>query len=286
MQSEVKKSTLTAYNGVELPWIMYGTAWKKDQTTRLVMQAVESGFRSIDTANQLIHYDEALVGEALLELQKKGVKRDDLFLQTKFTSVNGQDHRTPYDAKANLTTQVRQSIESSLKHLHTDRLDSYVLHGPYHRSGLGPEDWEVWQAIEDLHTEGKTRMIGVSNVSAQQLSELCAKARVKPMVVQNRCYASRGWDRDVREICSREKVIYQGFSLLTANPQVLQHREVLSMAKRLGATSAQIVFQFALKAGMLPLTGTTSREHMKEDLHSLDFELSSDEVAFIERILV
>src|SRR5438105_1375447 len=149
----------STYNQVALPSFLYGTAWKKDATTRLVELAVECGFTAIDTANQLVHYNEALVGEALLALQKKGVGRDKLFLQTKFTSVDGQRGNTPYDASADLATQVRQSFESSLKHLHTDRLDSYVLHGPYYRHRLGAEDWEVWGAIEELFKAGKTRII-------------------------------------------------------------------------------------------------------------------------------
>ena len=156
--------TLTAYNHVPLPSFMYGTAWKKEVTTRLVQLAVASGFRAIDTANQLIHYEEAVVGEALQALAKQGIARDILFLQTKFTPVNGQDHRTPYDASADLTTQVRQSFDSSLSHLHTDYLDSYVLHGPYSRRGLGEADWEVSAAIEGLYESGKTKMIGISNV--------------------------------------------------------------------------------------------------------------------------
>ena len=94
---------LTAYNQVAIPPFMYGTAWKKEATTRLVLEAVAAGFTAIDTANQLIHYQEALVGEALLALAAQGRPRDRFFLQTKFTSVNGQDHRTPYDPKADQT---------------------------------------------------------------------------------------------------------------------------------------------------------------------------------------
>jgi len=135
---------LTTYNNVPVPSFMYGTAWKKEATAQLVQLAVAAGFTAIDTANQLIHYQEALVGEALLALARKGMTRDRLFLQTKFTPTNGQDHRTPYDASAALTTQVAQSFDSSLVHLHTDYLDSYVLHGPYQRQGLGAADWEVW----------------------------------------------------------------------------------------------------------------------------------------------
>lgn len=273
-----------AYNHLAMPSFMYGTAWKKEATTRLVLQAVDVGFAAIDTANQLIHYDEARVGEALLALAQQGVMREKLFLQTKFTPANGQDHRTPYDVKADLTTQVRQSFESSLNHLRTDYLDSYVLHGPYWRRGLGPEDWEVWAAIERLYDERRTRMIGISNVSAEQLSLLCSKAKHKPMVVQNRCYAALGWDREVREICRREAIVYQAFSLLTANREVFVAPDVREMAAKYGTGMAQVVFRFAMQIGMLPLTGTTSVQHMREDLDVERFTLTDDELIKIEMI--
>jgi len=276
--------TLTAYNHVPLPSFMYGTAWKKEATTRLVQLAVASGFKAIDTANQLIHYQEALVGEALQALEQKGIRRDSLFLQTKFTPVNGQDHRTPYDASADLATQVRQSFDSSLTHLHTEYVDSYVLHGPYSRRGLGNADREVWAAMEGLYRSGKTKMIGISNVTAEQLTQLCEQANVKPMVVQNRCYAALGWDKEVREICRAHGIIYQGFSLLTANGAVLADPEVRTIATRLGTGVAQVIFRFAMHIGMLPLTGTTSPQHMKEDLQAEQFALSTEEIQRIETI--
>jgi diketogulonate reductase-like aldo/keto reductase len=276
--------TLTAYNHVTIPSFMYGTAWKKAATAQLVQLAVTTGFTAIDTANQLIHYEEALVGEALRALRQKGIKRDALFLQTKFTSADGQDHRTPYDASADLTTQVRQSFDSSLSHLGTDYVDSYVLHAPFQRRGLGAADWEVWAAMEGLCQSGKTKMIGVSNITADQLARLCEQANVKPMVVQNRCFAALGWDKEVREICRVHGVIYQGFSLLTANRGVLSDPEIQRIAGRLGAGPAQIIFRFAMQIGMLPLTGTTSQKHMEEDLQSEQFTLSAEEIERIETI--
>jgi diketogulonate reductase-like aldo/keto reductase len=274
--------TLTAYNHVPIPSFMYGTAWKKEATTQLVQLAVASGFTAIDTANQLIHYQEALVGEALQALEQKGIARDTLFLQTKFTSVDGQDHRTPYDASADLTTQVRQSFDSSLTHLCTEYVDSYVLHGPHQRRGLGEADWEVWAAMEGLYESGKTKMIGISNVTAGQLNQLCEQADHKPMVVQNRCFAALGWDKEVRDICQTHGIIYQGFSLLTANRAVLADPEIRTIAQRLGASTAQVVFRFAMQIGMLPLTGTTSQHHMKEDLQAEQFALSTEEIQRIE----
>ncbi len=276
--------SLTAYNNVALPSFMYGTAWKKEATTRLVELAVASGFTAIDTANQLIHYQEALVGEALQALAKKGVKRETLFLQTKFTSVDGQGGRPPYDPSADLTTQVRQSFDSSLQHLHAEYVDSYVLHAPFSRRGLGEADWEVWAAMEGLYHSGKTKMIGISNVAAGQLTQLCEQAKHKPMVVQNRCFAALGWDMDVREICQANGIVYQGFSLLTANREVLAAPKIHAIAKRLGATLPQVIFLFAQQIGMLPLTGTTSEQHMKEDLQSEQLTLSVEEIQRIETI--
>jgi diketogulonate reductase-like aldo/keto reductase len=277
-------STLAAYNGVRVPSFMYGTAWKKEATTHLVQLAVTSGFRAIDTANQLIHYHEALVGEALQVLENNGIKRDTLFVQTKFTPVGGQGGQPPYNPDADLTTQVNQSCDSSLAHLGTDYIDSYVLHAPYSRRGLGAADWEVWAAMEKLYQLGTTKMIGVSNITAGQLTELCEQANIKPMVVQNRCFAALGWDREVRQICRTHGVIYQGFSLLTANREVLIYPEIMRIAKRLNAGPAQVIFRFAMQVGMLPLTGTTSEQHMKEDLEAERLTLSAEEVRQIEDI--
>ena len=263
---------------------MYGTAWKKEATTHLVQAAVAAGFTAIDTANQLIHYQEALVGEALLALAKQGIARDRLFLQTKFTSAGGQDHRTPYDAAAAPTIQVRQSFDSSLAHLHTDYVDSYVVHGPYQRRGLGDADWEVWAAMEGIYQSGKAKMIGISNVTAEQLATLCERAKHKPMMVQNRCYAALGWDKEVREICRTHGIIYQGFSLLTANQEVLIAPQVRAIAKRLGTGAAQVIFRFAMQIGMLPLTGTTNPQHMKEDLQAEQLTLTPDDIQMIETI--
>ena len=268
----------------KFPSFIYGTAWKEDATADLVEKAVSTGFSAIDSANQPRHYQEHLAGEALLRLASKGIKREGLFLQSKFTPANGHDQRIPYDPTESLTTQVKQSFESTLKNLHTDHLDSYLLHGPYTQPGLGDEDWEVWSAIEELYKAGKTRFIGISNVNIIQLKLLSEKAEIKPMVVQNRCFANQGWDSEIRGFCKTNQIAYEGFSLLTANPFVIQSPEVRSIARELGRTPEQVVFCFAMQAGMIPITGTTNDQHMKEDLQAVDFELKDDDVQLIEAI--
>jgi len=138
--------------------------------------------------------------------------------------------------------------------------------------------------MEELYQSGKTKMIGISNVVAGQLTQLCEQANVKPMIVQNRCYAVLGWDKEVREICQAQGIIYQGFSLLTANRAVFDDPEIRTIAKRLGTGPAQIMFRFAMQIGMLPLTGTTSQQHMKQDLQAERLALSSEEIQRIETI--
>lgn len=267
-----------------IPTFLYGTAWKEDQTERLTRLAIEAGFRGIDTANQRKHYFEAGVGAAVAGAIGAGlVTRDDLFLQTKFTSVDGQDHRLPYDPNADVAAQVHQSFASSLEHLRVDRIDSYVMHGPSRRRGLADEDREVWRAMEEIHDSGKTRFLGISNVALDQLEALVSFARIQPMFVQNRCYASTGWDRDVRAFCRERGIVYQGFSLLTANVSALRSPAFRAIVSRTGRTPAQIVFRFALQVGMLPLTGTTDPAHMREDL--APFELSLTDVASVETLV-
>ena len=269
-------------DGSAPPAFIYGTAWKEEDTTDLVKTAVRAGFRAIDTANQPHHYSEALVGEALKALAAGGIPRSSLFIQTKFTPLDGHDHRVPYDPDLALKDQVAQSFESSLRHLNTDYLDSYLLHGPYTSAGLSASDWEVWGAIEAIHRSGRARMIGISNVNAEQVRLLAAKSTVKPMIVQNRCYAKRGWDRLVRETCRMHGIAYQGFSLLTANRDVLRHPIVLSISRRLNVQAEQVIFRFAMQVGMIPLTGTRSEVHMREDLGVFDIRLTEEEVSLIE----
>ncbi len=262
-----QNSGMRTSQGVPIPEFLYGTAWKEERTPALVELALRAGFRGIDTANQRRHYFEEGVGQGLASAYRDGVvTRADLFLQTKFTYTTGQDHRLPYDPAASLSAQVAQSMASSLDHLGTDYVDSYILHGPASGYAWTDADAEVWEAMKKERDAGRARLLGVSNVSLRHLGELDGAHSEPPAFVQNRCYARFGWDREVRRFCSERKIVYQGFSLLTANIEVLRHPVVVSLAEDHRVSPGQVIFAFARAIGMLPLTGTSSPEHMRQDL--------------------
>jgi diketogulonate reductase-like aldo/keto reductase len=261
-----------------MPPMLYGTAWKKDATAALVEQALRLGFRGVDTACQPKHYDEAGVGAGIAACLGSVLTRADLYLQTKFTPLDGQDPaRVPYDPQARIADQVAQSFAASQRNLRTDTVDALVLHSPLRNP---VHQAEAWQALERIVAQGGARRIGISNCyQLAVLERLHRDARVKPAVVQNRFHAETGYDRGIRAFCRDNGIVYQGFWTLTANPHVLAHRRVRALAAKHRRTPAQILFRVLMHEGVVPLTGTRSEIHMREDLAVAEFALSWDECA-------
>jgi diketogulonate reductase-like aldo/keto reductase len=276
--------TWTSLHGVEMPRIIYGTAWKKDKTAGLVELALGQGFRGIDTACQPKHYDEAGVGAGLAAAFAKGLRRQDLYLQTKFTPLGGQDpQRVPYDPTASLALQVAQSFERSCANLGTGILDGLVLHSPL---GNATDFREVWGAMEALFDAGGTRQLGISNCyDPTVLRHLWETSRIKPAVVQNRFHAQTGFDRILRTYCREKGIIYQSFWTLTANPDILAHDTLGMLTARYGRTAAPVFFRYLSQMGIIPLTGTTSATHMREDLEIGDFALTDEECGSMDALL-
>jgi diketogulonate reductase-like aldo/keto reductase len=269
---------------VRVPRIIYGTAWKKADTARLVTLAVRSGFRGIDTACQPKHYDEAGVGAGVAASLREGLTRADLYLQTKFTSLSGQDpDRIPYDREVSLPLQVAQSVAISLKNLQTDYLDCVLLHSPMPTL---TQTQAAWRALEAFIDTGLVRQIGISNCyRLDDLERLYESARIKPAVVQNRFYADTNYDRHLRAFCDQQQIIYQSFWTLSANPQLLAHQSIGAPAATHKRTPAQILFRYLTQIGVVPLTGTSSEIHMRDDLGIFDFTLSNAEQSAIDEQL-
>jgi diketogulonate reductase-like aldo/keto reductase len=268
---------------IRVPRIIYGTAWKKAATEKLVGLAIRNGFRGIDTACQPKHYDEAGVGAGVAVGMKNGLTRPDLYLQTKFTSLSGQDpNRVPYDPKTPLPDQVAQSIAVSLKNLRTDYLDCVLLHSPMPTMA---QALSVWSTLESFVDNGQIRQLGISNCyRLADLEGLYRASRIKPAVLQNRFYADTHYDREIRIYCNQSQIIYQSFWTLSANPELLTHKTMTALASKHSRTTAQILFRYLVAIGVVPLTGTKSEAHMRDDLAIFSFELTDDELSAIDAL--
>ncbi len=266
------------------PPILYGTAWKKAATAPLVETAIRLGFRGVDTACQPRHYNEAGVGAGVAACLNSGLARADLYLQTKFTALSGQDPATiPYDPKAPLARQVAQSLAVSLHNLQTDYLDGLILHSPL---ASADDTLQVWRAFEQLVDTGAVRQLGISNCyRLETLEALWLAARVKPAVIQNRFHAETRYDREIRAFCRAQQLSYQSFWTLTANPQLLAHAAVSALSSKYGRTPAQILFRYLTQKDIVPLSGTRSALHMREDLAIFEFELDDGDCSALTAIL-
>jgi diketogulonate reductase-like aldo/keto reductase len=269
---------LTSAAGIRIPKILYGTAWKKSDTERLVATAIGLGFRGIDTACQPKHYEEPDVGAGVAASLGANLSRADLYLQTKFTGLSGQDpKRIPYDSQAPIPQQVAQSFEVSLHNLRTDYIDCLVLHSPLPSA---KQTQEAWAAMEALVDSGKVGQLGISNCyQLLQLEALYDGARVKPAVIQNRFYSDTQYDRNIRAYCRRRHILYQSFWTLTANPKALASPAITALTEKYERTAPQILFRYLTQIDAVPLTGTSSEPHMRQDLAIFEFQLTAAEIA-------
>lgn len=269
--------------GVLIPPIIYGTAWKQELTAVLVEEAMEQGFRGIDTACQPRHYNEPGVGEGIAKAMRNGLTREEIYLQTKFTPRDGQDPRNiPYDPRSPLSVQVARSFQTSLRNLQTDYLDGLILHSPLQNEN---DLLEVWQAMEAIVHAGGARQIGISNCyQLDVLAYLYDRAEIKPAILQNRFYANTCYDRDLRLYCRERHMVYQSFWTLTANPQVLSNVILRNVAVRHDLTPPQVLFRYLTQIGVVPLTGTTDPVHMAEDLAIFRTELNVGDLALLESL--
>lgn len=275
---------LTTNENIKMPSLIYGTAWKKEDTAKFVEEALLSGFRGIDTAGQPKHYREDLVGEGLLYAYEKGLNREDIFIQTKFTPLDGQDiNNMPYDPNSSLKEQIKRSFEVSKENLKTDYIDSYVLHSPIYP---GAKLKQAWSVMESFYEDKQVGQIGISNCyDLDVLQYLYNNSTIKPAVIQNRFYEHSNYDKELRAWCKQRGIIYQAFWTLTANPHILSSAIINELSKKYSKTLAQVFYRYLNHIGIVPLIGTTSKQHMMEDSSIFEFELGSDEIEKISEVI-
>eukprot|EP00923_Selenidium_pygospionis_P045549 GHVN01078673.1.p1 GENE.GHVN01078673.1~~GHVN01078673.1.p1 ORF type:complete len:344 (+),score=30.11 GHVN01078673.1:623-1654(+) len=286
--------------------LVYGTAWKGDDTLRLVEEALEAGFRRFDVASQPHSCREELVGEGIRRgLKNLGLNRSDVWIQTKFTPLVMQqgtaEEDLPYDYRAPLHEQVRQSLEKSLVNLQTDYIDALLLHAPL---PTFEEIMATWWVFEEAVERGKVKFIGLSNFhDVVGLERVYQSARIKPSIVQNRFYKDSTFDAQLRNICAKYSICYQSFWTLTANRVALDTPEfeniVTTITARLSEGSSPskkykgttrvpvwtretVMLAFAISLGVCPCTGPTSRQHMEDDVSIAEMTQSSNIFTHLE----
>ncbi|KAK7402548.1 hypothetical protein QQX98_011719 [Neonectria punicea] len=269
--SRLAKDLTLKGSSTTIPKLVYGTAWKKDQSADLVYKALKHGFRGIDTAAQPKHYNEKGVAQGALKAISDGViAREALFIQTKFSPPSAQGENPPYDLEAPLADKVHQSVQSSLEFFtilgQEPYLDSVVMHSPMKTI---EETLTAWKALES-YVPGKIRNLGISNTTLPVLQALNTQATVKPSVVQNRFYEGTAFETDLRAFCREEGINFQSFWTLSGNPRLFKAQPVKMIAEKAGVPPVAAYYALVLGLeGVTVLDGTTNEAHMKDDLEGV-----------------
>ncbi|RSM08938.1 hypothetical protein BHE90_001342 [Fusarium euwallaceae] len=260
-----------ALDGLVVPSFLYGCAEKSDPS--IILAALSAGYRGLDSACQPQFYHEKAIGQAIASVLSPlsegglGLKRRDLFIQTKFTTPAGHNPQlAPYLKEDCPKLKVRKSLDMSLAKLGVDYVDCLLLHGPMPTL---EETLEIWSGMESVCD--KVLSLGLSNVSLEQLEAVYTHATIKPAIVQNRFWHHNHFDSAVRSFCIERNIVYQAFWVLTGNPQLLDSSLVGWFADKVGATREDALFNLVLSLGqdgsqVSVLNGTTNPARMSRSL--------------------
>jgi 2,5-diketo-D-gluconate reductase A len=249
-------------NGERIPQLGFGVFQVKPaETAAAVTAALEAGYRHVDTAQ--MYRNEAGVGQAVAQ---SGLDRAEVFLTTK---LHNDAHR-PDDA--------RRAFDQSLAALGTDYVDLFLIHWPLPGRYEG-DFWSTWHALEELYREGRARSIGVSNFQVSHLQRLMAEAQVPPAVnqVEVSPFLTQA---ELRQFCHQDEIAVQAYSPL-ARGRALGDPAVVAIARRLGATPAQVIVRWHVERGDIPLPKSVNPHRIKENIVALALELSPEDVAAI-----
>ncbi len=247
------------YNGVIMPAIGYGVFQiPREETEKAVSEALETGYRMVDTA--AAYFNEREVGDAI---RKSGLKREEIFVTTKLWV---QDYEYEDALKA---------FDRSMKNLGLDYLDLYLLHKPYNNY------YAAWRALEKLYKEGRIRAIGVTSFTDERLLDLTLYNEIKPMVnqVETNPYFPQV---ETHDFLASEGILQEAWSPFAEGKEGLFTNPVLvEIAKRHGKTVGQVVLRWLNQRNIVVIPKTVRKERMAENLDIFSFTLSDDEMAAI-----
>ena len=251
---------VTLNNGVKMPQAGFGVYQVKDQAEceRVVLEAIESGYRLIDTAQS--YGNEEAVGNAI---KKSPVPREELFITTKvWVSQYGYE-------------KAKASVEESLRKLQLDYIDLVLLHQPFN------DYYGAYQALVDLYKEGKIKAIGVSNFYPDRLVDLALFAEVKPQVNQievnpfHQQINAQEWNEKYGVQVEAWAPFAEGRNGMFTNP------ELQAIGDKYGKSIGQVILRWLVQRGIVPLAKTVHQSRMEENINIFDFELSEEDMAKI-----
>lgn len=250
---------VTLNNGVQMPILGYGVYQiPPDQTEQCVLEALEVGYRLIDTA--AAYQNEEAVGRAI---RRSGIPREELFITTKLW-IQDQGYE-----------RAKRAFERSLKRLGLDYLDLYLIHQPF------GDYYGSWRAMEELYREGNVRAIGVSNFYPDRLVDLICHSEVVPAVNQVETHPFFQ-QTEAQKVMQEYGVQMESWGPFAEGRNGLFTNERLAaIGRRHGKTVAQVVLRWLIQRGVVAIPKTVRRDRMVENLNVFDFALSQEEMAEI-----
>lgn len=253
--------TVKLNNGIKMPILGFGVFQVKDadECERSVMDAIETGYRLIDTAQS--YENEEAVGKAI---KKSGVVREELFITTKlWIQSNGYEG-------------TKKAFENSLKKLQLDYLDLYLIHQPF------GDVYGEWKAMEELYKEGKVRAIGVSNFQSDRLIDLIIHNDIVPAINQVETHPFHQ-QNDAQQFMQENNVQIESWGPFAEGKNNLFHNELLkSIGDKYNKSIAQVVVRWLTQRGVIAIPKSVRKERMEENFNSLDFELSNEDMEAIK----
>lgn len=248
--------TFKLNNGVEIPVLGFGVFQiPKEQTKQAVLDAIEVGYRHIDTAQS--YFNEEEVGDAIAETS---VAREDLFITTKIWLSNYGYEKT------------KQSVKSSLEKLKVNYIDLVLLHQPF------GDVFGSYRALVDLKKEGKIRAIGVSNFNELRLADLIAFQDTLPQINQIEINPFHQREEDLQNALSRGNVQLEAWAPFAEGKNGIFKNEILlAVGKKYGKSPAQVILRWLYERGIVSLAKSVKKDRMKQNVDIFNFSLTSED---------
>src|SRR5690606_14191917 len=255
---------VTLNNGLKMPQLGYGV-WQvpDDQAEEVVLKALETGYRLIDTAK--VYGNEEGVGRAI---KRSNIAREDIFITTK---VWNDDHG--YD-------NTLRAFDESLKRLGVSYVDLYLIHWPV---PMNDKYVETYQALEKVYKEGRAKAIGVCNFHIEHLQRLLDECEVTPVVNQVECHPYLS-QVELKELCAKHNICVESWSPLEQGGEVLQDETIVKIAEQYGKSPAQVILRWHLQEGSIVIPKSVTPSRIEENFNVFDFKLIDADMEAIHRL--